>query len=126
MQPAWYQILLASLAVLAGCVVSAYSFWIAVRHHNWLFHILGVGAALFVVGMVGERTPVAGTGRPSSVWDLTVQVPLLPLKLDELAIAGLILLLLGVSVVLFVERVVPPEQRWQPPPHRAIDEDDSV
>ncbi|MGO8686810.1 MAG: hypothetical protein ACLQT7_06425 [Candidatus Dormibacteria bacterium] len=126
MGPAWYQIVLASLAVLIGCIGSAFAFWFAVRHHNWLFHVIGGGAALFVVGLVGERTPVAGTGRPGSVWDLTVKVPLLPLSLDELTVAGLILVLLGVSAVLFVERVVPPELRWQPPPPRTVDEDDSV
>jgi hypothetical protein len=126
MSPPWYQILLASLVVLVACAGSAYSFWFAVRHHNWLFHIIGVGAALVVVGLIGERNPVAGTGRPGSVWDLSVKVPLIPLTLDELTVAGLIVLLLGVSAVLFVERVVPPEQRWQPPPRRGFDEDDSV
>ena len=126
MSTPWYQILLASLAVLVACAGSAYSFWFAVRHRNWLFHIIGVGAALVVVGLVGERNVVAGTGRPASVWDLSVKVPLIPLTLDELTVAGLILVLLGVSVVLFVERVVPPGQRWQPPPQRDFDEDDSV
>jgi hypothetical protein len=41
-------------------------------------------------------------------------------------VAGLILGLLGLSLILFVERVVPPEQRWKPPPPRGLDEDDSV
>jgi len=126
MGPAWYQIVLASLAVLAGCAVSAYSFWIAVRHRNALFHVIGVGAALFVVGLVGERNVVAGTGRPSSVWDLSIKIPLVPLYVDAVTIAGVIIALLGLSLVLFLERVVPPEQRWQPPSPRDLDEDDSV
>ncbi|MGP8161181.1 MAG: hypothetical protein ACLQGJ_08170 [Candidatus Dormibacteria bacterium] len=126
MAPQWYQIVLASVAVMLGCAVAAFSFWFAVRHHNWLFHLTGVGAALFVVGLVGERNAVAGTGRPASIWDLSVKVPLVPLYLDEVTIAGLILGLLGLSLVLFLEHVVPPEQRWTPPPHRGLDEDDSV
>jgi hypothetical protein len=124
--PRWYQIVLASVAVLFACALSAYSFWFAVRHRNWLFHIPGVGAALVVIGLVGERNAVAATGRPASVWDLSIKVPLIPLHLDEVTIAGMILGLLGLSLILFVERVVPPEQRWTPPPVRGFDEDDSV
>jgi hypothetical protein len=124
--PTWDQVALACLAVLAGCTASAFSFWYAVRHRNWLLHIVGVGAALFVVGLVGERNVVAGTGRPPSVWDLSIQVPGLPLKLDPLTVAGVVVALIGLSLVLFLERVVPSEQRWQPPPARPMEEDDSV
>jgi len=85
-----------------------------------------VGAALFVVGLVGERNVVAGTGRPSSVWDLSIKIPLVPLYVDAVTIAGVIIALLGLSLVLFLERVVPPEQRWQPPSRRDLEEDDSV
>ena len=126
MSPAWYQIVLASSAVLVACVVSAYCFWFAVRHRNALFHLPGVGGALVVIGLIGERNVVAATGRPASVWDLSIKVPLVPLYLDTVTIAGLIVGLLGLSLILFVERVVPPEQRWKPPPPRGLDEDDSV
>jgi len=124
--PPWYQIVLASTAVLVACTVSAYCFWFAVRHHNSLFHLPGVGSALVVIGVIGERNVVASTGRPASVWDLSIKVPLIPLYLDTVTVAGLILGLLGLSLILFVERVVPPEQRWKPPPPRGLDEDDSV
>ena len=126
MNPTWYQIVLASIAVLAACTVSAYCFWFAVRHHNALFHLPGAGAALIVIGLIGERNVVAATGRPSSVWDLSIKVPLIPLYLDAVTVAGLILGLLGLSLILFLERAVPPEQRWTPPPPRGLDEDDSV
>jgi hypothetical protein len=85
-----------------------------------------VGAALVVIGLIGERNVVAATGRPASIWDLSIKVPLIPLYLDTVTIAGLILGLLGLSLILFVERVVPVEQRWTPPPARGLDEDDSV
>ena len=126
MNPAWYQIVLASSAVLVACVVSAYCFWFAVRHRNALFHLPGVGGALVVIGLIGERNVVAATDRPASVWDLSIKVPLIPLYLDTVTIAGLIVGLLGLSLILFVERVVPPEERWKPPPPRGLDEDDSV
>jgi uncharacterized membrane protein len=124
--PAWYQIVLASSAVLVACVVSAYCFWFAVRHRNALFHLPGVGGALVVIGLIGERNVVAATDRPASVWDLSIKVPLIPLYLDTVTIAGLIVGLLGLSLILFVERVVPPEERWKPSPPRGLDEDDSV
>ena len=126
MSPHWYQIVLASIAVLVACAVSAYCFWFAVRHRNALFHIPGVGATLVVVGLVGERTVVVATGRPASVWDLSIKIPLIPLYLDVVTLAGLIIGLLGLSLILFVERVIPPDERWTPPPPRGLDEDDSV
>ena len=126
MRPHWYQIVLASIAVMVACAVSAYCFWFAVRHRNALFHIPGVGVALVVVGLVGERNVVAGTGRPASIWDLSIKVPLIPLYLDVVTLIGLIIGLLGLSLILFLERVVAPEQRWTPPPLRGLDEDDSV
>ena len=126
MNPHWYQIVLASTAVLAACAISAYCFWFAVRHRNAIFHVPAVGAALVVVGLVGERNVVAATGRPASVWDLSIKVPLIPLYLDVVTLIGLIIGLLGLSLILFLERVVAPEQRWTPPPLRGLDEDDSV
>ena len=124
--PQWYQLVIASLAVILGCAAAAFCFWFGVRHRNWLLHVIGLGVTLAVVGLVGERNVVAGTGRPSSLFDLSVKVPLIPLYLDQLTAAGLILALLGLSLVLFLERVVPPEQRWRPPPARRLEEDDSV
>ncbi|MGA8014659.1 MAG: hypothetical protein WCB85_01935 [Candidatus Dormiibacterota bacterium] len=124
--PYWYQIATASLVVLACCVASAFCFWYAVRQRNWLFHIVAVGTAVVVAGIVGERNVVQGTRRPGSVWDLSIKVPGLPLNVDQVTVAGLIIALLGLSLVLFLERVVPVEQRWRPPPARPLDEEDSV
>lgn len=124
--PQWYQLVIAALAVVLSCTAAAFCFWFGVRHRNWLVHVIGVGATLAVVGLVGERNVVAGTGRPGSVWDLSVKVPLIPLYLDQLTAAGLILALLGLSLVLFLERVVPPDQRWRSPPARPLEEDDSI
>jgi hypothetical protein len=124
--PSFAQIVLASVVVMAGCSVAAFSFWFGVRHRNWLLHIVGLGAAIFVVGMVGERAPVPGTGRPSTVWDLSIHVPVLSVTVDQVMVVGVVLILLGVSLVLFLERVVPPEKQYRPSPQRPLDEDDSV
>jgi hypothetical protein len=124
--PQWWQIAVASLVAMVCCAGSAFSFWYAVRHRNWLLHIVGVGAAVVVAGLVGERNVVTGTGRPASVWDLSIQVPGLPLKLDQVTVGGVVVVLIGLSLVLFLERVVPAEQRWRPPLARALEDDDSV
>jgi hypothetical protein len=41
-------------------------------------------------------------------------------------VAGVVLILLGLSLVLFLERVVPEEKRYRPSPQRPLDEDDTV
>jgi len=38
---------------------------------------------------------VVATGRPASVWDLSIKVPLIPLYLDVVTLIGLIIGLLG-------------------------------
>ena len=106
----------APLAVMLGCagvclqllVCGAPSELALPRHLGW-------GRRLSSSGLVGERN-CWRAGRPDSVWVLSVKVPLVPLYLDEVTIAGLIVALLGLSLVLFLERVVPPERRWTPPP----------
>ncbi|HYA01052.1 MAG TPA: hypothetical protein VEK76_11975 [Candidatus Binatia bacterium] len=124
--PTWFQILIACLVVAAACVGAAYCFWFGYRHRNWLVHIVGAGLVVTVAGLVGERNPVSATGRPSSVWDMSIPVPLVPLRLDQVTVGGLVLTLVGLALVLFLERVVPPEERWRPPPARRLDDDDSV
>jgi hypothetical protein len=123
--PVWWQVAVASLVVLIACTAGACAFWYAVRHRNWLLHVVGAGCAVFVAGMVGERN-APPSGRPGSVWDLSIQLPGVPVRVDQLSVAGVILALLGLSLVLFFEHVVPSEQRWVPPPPRRLDEDDTV
>lgn len=123
--PLWYQIALAALAVLIACTAGAWAFWYAVRHRNWLLHVVGVGCVVFVAGLVGERN-APPRGRPPSVWDLSIQIPGISLRVDQVTVAGVIIALVGLSLVLFFERVVPAEQRWVPPPARRLDEDDTV
>ncbi len=123
--PVWWQIAAASFSVLIACTAGASAFWYAARHRNWLLHVVGVGCAVFVAGLVGERN-APPIGRPPSVWDLSIQLPGIPVKVDQLSVAGVVIALIGLSLVLFFERVVPAEQRWVPPPPRRLDEDDTV
>ena len=107
-------------------MAAAFSFWYAVHHRNWLLHLVGAGTTVFVIGIVGERVPAASSGRPDSLWDLSIQVPGTPVTLDKLSVIGLVVALVGLSLVLFLERVVPPGSRWTPTPPRRLDDDDAV
>ena len=122
----WYSVVLGCLAVMFGSVAAATAFWYAVHNRNWLLHIVGAGASLFVIGVVGQRAPPEVTGRPSSLWDASIGLPLVPVAVSTVALVGMLTILAGLSAVLFLERVVAPEQRWQPPPPRALEDDDSV
>jgi hypothetical protein len=124
--PSFAQIILASLVVMTACSLAAFSFWFAVRHRNWLLDIVGAGAVIVVVGMVGERVPVPANGRPSTPWDLSIHVPVLSVSVNQIMVAGIVVILLGLSLVLFLERVVPAEKRYRPSPQRPLDEDDTV
>jgi hypothetical protein len=124
--PRWYDVVLGCLAVMVGSVGAATAFWFARHNRNWLFHVVGAGAALFVIGVVGQRAPSVVTGRPASLWDAAVGLPVVPIAVNDVALVGMLTILAGLSAVLFLERVVPPEQRWQPSVRRALEDDDSV
>jgi hypothetical protein len=124
--PHWYEILLGCFAVIAACGVAAWAFWYGFRDGNWLLHIVGAGSTIFAAGVVGQRAPADITGRPASIWDASIGLPGIPITISQVTVAGLLVILLGLSLVLFLERVVPPEERWQPPPPRPLEDDDSV
>ena len=100
------------LATVAGC----YAAWWGWRTHNWLAHIVAAGCALFVSGLIGQRTfpspqaiaqlgtDAAGNSAPGP-WDAGVSLPLIPVRLTPVSIAGLLILLAGLALVLFFERV---------------------
>ena len=138
MNPTSGQVLLACLAVVAGCLACAYALWGASRSRNWLWLISALGSAGFVAGVVGQRVfpsedltkafgaDAAGRATPGP-WDAGVKIPLLDLRLTPVAVGGLLVGVAGLSLVLFFEVV--PDAEARRPRRRALaplDEEDSV
>lgn len=122
--PHFYEVVIACAAVVIGCIVACWAAWQARQSGNWLLYVVAAGATLFVAGIVGQQVPRSdGAG---SVWTASIVIPLTGLAVSGVAIAGLLILLVGLSLVLFFERVVPEEARWRPPPQGALEDDDTV
>jgi hypothetical protein len=137
MPPTIGQVVLAALAVLAGCLAISGSV-VAARHTgNWLFFICALGGAAFVAGVAGQRVfpspgAVARLG-PSQAsvstpgpWDAGVLLPIVGIRVTPVAIAGLLVAAVGLSLVLLFERV--PGKARTPVAARAsrLEDDDSI
>lgn len=123
MPPRPAEVVVACLAVLAGCVAAAAGLTSPRRGGRWLNLIWGTGAVLAVAGIAGQRVP--GEGRPGP-WDAGVGLPVVGLRLTPVTLCGILMILLGISAVLFLE----PGRRGGSPPAPAatpdFDEDDTA
>ena len=116
MPPMVGQVILGIIAVLAGCLATT-SAVVAARHTgNWLFFICALGATAFVAGVVGQRVfpspdAVARFGQSSASvsipgpWDAGVLLPIVGIRVTPVAIGGLLVAAVGLSLVLLFERV---------------------
>jgi hypothetical protein len=118
------QVLIGVLAVLAGALIACASAFLARRSHNWLHHLGTAGGLLLVAGVVGQRT-VSG-GSAMGAWDAGISVPLVGLRIDAVAAAGIILILVGATLTLLFERVVDESDRPVPLVHRPLEDDDAI
>jgi hypothetical protein len=118
------QVAIGILAVVAGALIASVSAFLAQRSHNWLHHLGTVGGLLIVAGIVGQRT--VADGARLGPWDAGITVPVLGVRLDPVAAAGIILALLGLTLTLLFERVVGDDDRPRPLVHRALEDDDAV
>lgn len=133
-QPA--DVVIAIVAVAAGCVLGATAAYSAWRTGNWLGYLSALGCAAFVIGIAGQRTfpsaaavravgqTLAQTSRPGP-WDAGVSLPLIGLRITPVTLAGLLVAALGVSLMLLFEHV-PDPGRIRVIQHRALEEDDAV
>jgi hypothetical protein len=116
MPPMVGQVILGIITVLAGCLATT-SAVVAARHTgNWLFFICALGATAFVAGVVGQRVfpspdAVARFGQSSASlsipgpWDAGVLLPIVGIRVTPVAIGGLLVAAVGLSLVLLFERV---------------------
>jgi hypothetical protein len=137
MPPMVGQVVLGIIAVLAGCLATT-SAVVAARHTgNWLYFICALGAVAFVVGVVGQRVfpspdAVARFGQSSASasipgpWDAGVLLPIIGVRVTPVALGGLLVAAVGLSLVLLFERV--PGTAGVPAPARAsrLEDDDSI
>jgi len=116
-------VILGIVCVILGCVAAFASLYAARRTHNWLFLVCGAGAAVFVLGIVGQRVfpsedarklqPLTAARSTPGAWDAGVQIPFIGVSATPVAVGGLLLAVVGLSLVLFFEAV--PDQEPAPP-----------
>jgi hypothetical protein len=137
MPPTVAQVVLGIIAVLAGCLATT-SAVVAARHTgNWLFFICALGAAAFVAGVVGQRvfpsaSAVARFGQSSASvsipgpWDAGVLLPIVGIRVTPVAISGLLVAAVGLSLVLLFERVPGTVRTLAAAGTSRLEDDDSI
>jgi hypothetical protein len=117
------EVVLGVLTVLAGALIATASAFMARRSHNWLHYLTAAGGLLIVAGVVGQRTV---SGSAMGALDAGISVPVIGVRLNPVAAAGIILSLVGVTVTLLFERVVDESERPVPLVHRPLEDDDAI
>ena len=123
--PHWYDVVIGCLGAAGGCLLASWTLWYAVHDRNWLMAIVGAGAVIFTAGVVFQQAQAAA-GSPVNIWTASITVPVIGVVISQVAVVGLLVALVGTSLVLFFERVVAEEVRWRPAASRRLDEDDRV
>lgn len=134
--PAPAEVVLAIVAVVAGCAGCAVATHTAWRSGNWLGYLCALGCAAFVAGIAGQRVfpsqaavralgqALAQTSRPGP-WDAGVSLPVIPVRITPVTLAGLLIAAASVSLMLLFEHV-PDPTRARGAHHRALEDDDAV
>lgn len=137
MAPTPEQIIIGILAVLAGCLAVTTSAVAGRQTGNWLYFICTVGSLAFVVGVVGQRVfpspaavarlgaAAASTSTPGP-WDAGVSLPLVGIRVTPVAIVGLLIAAVGLSLVLLFERIPGTARAAVPMGASRLEDDDSV
>ena len=137
MPPTPEQVVIGILAVLAGCLAVTTSAYIGRQTGNWLYYLCTAGSLAFVVGVVGQRafpSPAAvarlgATAASTSVpgpWDAGVSLPLIGIRVTPVAIVGLLIAAVGLSLVLLFERIPSTAHTTVPARISRLEDDDSV
>ncbi|MFN2569281.1 MAG: hypothetical protein ABR564_06735 [Candidatus Dormibacteria bacterium] len=134
--PRWYEVLLGCLAVLAGCIAAAAAVRAGRRTGNWLYHVRCAGAVVFVVGVAGQRSfPTAEQLRrlgsaastsPPGPWEAGVRLPWIGVSLTPVALGGLLLASLGLSLLLFFDPVAAVAEAHEPACGGRLEDEDSA
>ena len=129
-------VVLASVSVAIGCIAAAAAIRAGYRSGNWFAFLCAAGCAAFVAGVTGQRTfpsaaavqrlgQVAASTSIPGPWDAGVSLPLIWIRLTPVAVIGILVAALGLSLLLLFERIPDREPAsWSPP--RRLEEDDAV
>jgi hypothetical protein len=131
------QIVIGIVAVLAGCLAVTTSAHAGRQTGNWLYFICTIGSLAFVAGVVGQRVfpspaaiahfgPVAASTSSPGPWDAGVSLPLIGIRVTPVAIVGLLIAAVGLSLVLLFERIPATAGATVPARASRLDDDDSV
>jgi hypothetical protein len=127
------QVVVGILAVLFGCLAVTASTYAGRQTRN----VCTVGGLAFVAGVIGQRvfpSPAAiarlGASAASSSapgpWDAGVSLPLIGIRVTPVAIVGLLVAAVGLSLVLLFERVPGTIRAVAPTRASRLEDDDSV
>jgi hypothetical protein len=131
------QVVIGILAVLAGCLAVTTSVYAGRQASNWLYYVCTVGSLAFVAGVIGQRVfpspaaiarlgAVAAESSAPGPWDAGVSLPLVGIRVTPVAIVGLLVAAVGLSLVLLFERV-PGRGRAVAPVRRSrLEDNDSI
>jgi hypothetical protein len=131
------QIVIGIVAVLAGCLAVTTSAYAGRQTGNWLYYVCTIGSLAFVAGVVGQRVfpsraavarfgPVAASASSPGPWDAGVTLPLIGIRVTPVAIVGLLVAAVGLSLVLLFERIPATAGATVPARASRLDDDDSV
>ena len=137
MPPTPEQIVIGIIAVLAGCLAVTSSTYAGRQTGNWLYYVCTVGSLAFVAGVVGQRVfpsqaaiarygPIAASASSPGPWDAGVSLPLIGIRVTPVAIVGLLIAAVGLSLVLLFERIPSTSRATLPVRTSRLDDDDSV
>ena len=137
MPPTPEQVVIGILSVLGGCLAATTSAYAGRLTRNWLYYVCALGSVAFVAGVVGQRVfpspaavarlgAVAASTSAPGPWDAGVSLPLIGIRVTPVAIVGLLVAAVGLSLVLLFERV-PGSVRAAAPARRSrLEDDDSI
>jgi hypothetical protein len=131
------QIVIGIVAVLAGCLAVTTSAYAGRQTGNWLYYICTLGSLAFVAGVVGQRVfpspsaiahfgPVAASASSPGPWDAGVTLPLIGIRVTPVAIVGLLIAAVGLSLVLLFEQIPATAGATVRARASRLDDDDSV
>jgi hypothetical protein len=133
--PQVHDVILAIACVLVGTLLATFAVMAGWRARNWLAYVCAAGCAAFTAGVVGQRTfpsvdairrlgQAAARTSPPGPFDAGVSIPIVNLQMTPVALGGILVAALGLSLVLIFESSARPRPERRP--LRPLHDDDTI